>query len=115
LITSFTAVFTKTATEVPTTQLTANLRSASYNKNKGITTFNYTIANSSTSASIAGPVQVVVTNPTAGAVNSSGTASGYPYWTISSPIPPKTAVGLIIQIATPPATIPVLSIFSGHF
>jgi sugar lactone lactonase YvrE len=113
--TSYTATFTKTAILVPTTQLTVRLRTTRHNKNTGVSTFAYTITNNSTTASIPGPVQVLMTNPTTGAVNNSGTAAGYPYWTINSSIPPKTTVGLTIQVVTPPTTIPALSIFSGHF
>jgi hypothetical protein len=39
----------------------------------------------------------------------------YAYWTINSSIPPKTTVGLIIEIVTPPTTTRALSFYSGHF
>jgi hypothetical protein len=114
IATAYTATFTQTASNVGS-NVTYTLKATGYNKNTGVSTFNYTITNKSTTKSIAGPVQVVLTNPQAGGVNNTGTVQRYAYWTINSSIPPKTTVGLIIEIVTPPTTTRALSFYSGHF
>lgn len=98
-------------------QISYTLKATGFNKNTGVSTFNYTITNKS-NQTIAGPVQVVMLNPSdpAKAVNKTGVVSpGYAYWTINSPVPPKTTLGLIIEVITPQTTMPTLSVYSGHF
>jgi hypothetical protein len=117
--TSYTATFTQTATNV-NSEVTPTLRAIGYNKNTGVSTFNYTITNKSTTKGIPGPIQVVMLNPANGglAVNKTGIVEpqGYAYWTINSALRPKATVGIILEVVTHnPATMLTLGVYSGHF
>jgi hypothetical protein len=117
--TSYTANFTETATNI-SSGVTPILRAVGYNKNTGVSTFNYTITNKSTTQSIPGPIQVVMLSPANGtlAVNRTGIVQpqGYAYWTINSTIGPKGTVGIILEVVTHnPSMMLSLSIYSGHF
>jgi hypothetical protein len=114
-----TANLTQTAVNV-TSRVTPTLKAIGYNKNTGVSTFNYTITNKSATQAIAGPIQVVMLTPANGAlaVNKTGIVQpqGYAYWTITSGIGPKGTVGIILEVTTHNASAMLtLNVYAGHF